>query len=93
MKNLYKKTTITAGIAAIIYLLLFLFFDKTIDLWVHNTIPNTWIFQLSTAISFSAKGAFIKLAIALCFILIIAIDPSIKNSGREIYSISVLVVL
>lgn len=79
MENLFKKTAIAAGIAAVIYLVLFFFFDRTIDLWVHNTCSNTWLFRLGTSISYSATGAFIKLAIAICLILIIVIDPGMKR--------------
>ena len=79
MKDLLKKTAITAGIAALIYLVLFFFFDRTIDLWVHNTCSNTWVFQTGTYISYLTNGAFIKLALALCFILILTIDPGLKR--------------
>jgi len=79
MENLFKKTAIAAGITAVIYLVLFFFFDRAIGLWVHNTCSNTWLFRLGTSISYSATGALIKLAIAFCFILIIAIDSGIKR--------------
>lgn len=78
MEELVKKTAITAGITVIIYLVLFFFFDRAIDLWVHNYCSKTWLFALGTYISFLAKGDFVKLAIAFCFILIIVCDPCIK---------------
>ena len=79
MENLLKKTVIAAGITAVIYLVLFFFFDRTIDLWVYNTCSDTWIFRLATFISYVATGTFIKLAIAICLILIIVIDPGMKK--------------
>jgi membrane-associated phospholipid phosphatase len=74
MEGLLKKTAITAGITAIIYLVLFYFVDKPIDIWVHNHLAKTFIFQLGTYNSLLAKGAIIKLAIAICFVLIIILD-------------------
>ncbi len=79
MKYLVKKTVISAAAAAAIYLVLFFFLDRTIDLWVYSTFSNTWVFRLGTAISYSATGAFIKLAIALCLLLIVVVDPGIKK--------------
>lgn len=78
MEELVKKTAITAGITVIIYLVLFFFLDRAIDLWVHNCCSKTWLFALGTYISFLAKGDFVKLALAFCFILIIVCDPCIK---------------
>jgi membrane-associated phospholipid phosphatase len=78
MEGLAKKTAITAGITAIIYLVLFYFFDRAIDLWVHYNYSKTWIFQLGTYISLLGQGRTIKLILALCFILIIICDQRIK---------------
>ncbi len=79
MEDLFKKTVVTAGITAIIYLIMFTFFDKSIDLLVHNKYSNTWLFQSGTYISYLAKGVYIKLGLALCFILILICDPGIKR--------------
>lgn len=79
MENLYKKTAITAGVKAIIYLILFVFIDKTIDLWIHNNWSNTLVSQLGIYISYLAKGEFIKLGLAACFIFIVVRDPLLNN--------------
>ena len=79
MEDLFKKTAITAGIAAILYLILFAFFDRPIDLWVHNNYANTWVFQVGTFISSLARGVYIRLGLALCFIFILISDPEIKR--------------
>lgn len=79
MENLFKKTLIAAGIAVIIYLVLFFFFDKTIDLWIDDMFSNTWLSRLGTFISYAATGTFIKLVIAICLIMIVAIDPGMKK--------------
>jgi membrane-associated phospholipid phosphatase len=79
MEDLFKKTAIFAGIAAIIYLILFYFGDRAIDLWIHNNYSNTWLPQLGAYISDLATGAFIKLGLAICFVLIIIIDPGLRK--------------
>ena len=72
MINLTKKTGIFAITTAIIYLILFVFFDRSIELWVHQHLSSTSIFISSQYMSCLAKGSFIKLGIALCFILVAA---------------------
>jgi membrane-associated phospholipid phosphatase len=79
MFGLLKKTLITAGIAGIIYVILFLCFDKAIDLWIHNNYANSRLQQVGTYISYLAYGNFIKLGLAFCFILIFIIDPYLKK--------------
>ena len=79
MQDLLKRTTITAGISVIIYLVLFFFFDRDIVIWIHNNHSNTWVFQLGTYISYLAKGSFVKLGIAFCFILIFTCDSGLEK--------------
>jgi membrane-associated phospholipid phosphatase len=79
MENLFKKTAITAGITGIIYLLCFVFFDRAVDLWLHNNYSNTWLTQSCTYISYLAKSEFVALALAVGFILIIIIDPALTR--------------
>jgi membrane-associated phospholipid phosphatase len=83
MDDLFKKTAITAAIVAMIYLAMFFFFDRAVDLWVHNNYSNTWLFQLGTYISYLAKGELFLIAIAICFILIIISYPNIKRRGTR----------
>jgi membrane-associated phospholipid phosphatase len=79
MENLYKKTVISAAAVGIIYLTLFLCFDRAIDLWVHNNCSNTWVHQYGTYISYLAKGDFFALGIALGFILLFCSDPCMQR--------------
>jgi len=79
MDDLLKKTVIAAGITSIIYMVLFLFFDRLIDLWIHNNCSNSRLSQVGTYISYLANGDFIKLGLAVCFILIIIIDPNLTK--------------
>lgn len=83
MQRLYKKTVIATAITAIIYLILYFFFDKDIDLWIRHNCSNTWLFNSGTFISLFAKSAPIKLGIALCFISMIISDPSMKRRSTK----------
>ncbi len=79
MEDLWKKTAVTAGITFIIYLILFFFVDRAIDLWVHNNCAHTWMPQWGAYISYLAQGDFIKLGIALGFIFIIVVDAGLEK--------------
>lgn len=79
MDDLFKKTAIAATIVAIIYVILFFFFDRAVDLWVHYNYSNTWLFKLGKYISYLAKGEFVDIAILICFLLVIIIDPGLKR--------------
>lgn len=79
MDDLLKKTLIAAIIVVIIYLALFLFFDRAIDLWVYDTCSDTGLVQWGTAVSTAATGEYIKLLIAGGLLLVIIIDPGLKR--------------
>lgn len=79
MDKLLRKTMIAAITGLVLYLVLFFFLDRTIDLWVYKTCADTWVFTLSGAISCLATGEYIKLALAVCLILTIVIDPGMKR--------------
>ncbi len=83
MNGLNNKTAMYAAMAAIIYLALFFFFDRAIDVWVHNTLSSTWLFQVGKCLSALATGSYIKLGIAFCFILILVFDSGIKRQGTR----------
>jgi len=79
MANLYKKTAICAAITAAFYLVLFFFFDKSIGLWINANWPGTWITDWGNHISNLADGSYIRLGIALCFIIILICDAGLKR--------------
>ena len=83
MENLFKKTAFAAGITLVIYLLLFFWVDRAVDLWVHDNWAGTGVFQAGTNISYLAQGAFVKLGLCLGFILIIIIDPGLKRTATR----------
>jgi membrane-associated phospholipid phosphatase len=79
MEDLSKKTAIFAVIAIIIYLILYYFCDRAIDLWIHHNYSNSWLSQGGIYVSDLAYGVFIKIGLAICFVLIIIIDPDLKK--------------
>lgn len=79
MADLYKKTAICAAITAAIYLVLFFFFDKPINLWINDNWSGTWITDWGNNISNLANGSFVRLGIALCFIIILIYDAGLKR--------------
>ena len=84
MEGLLKKTAVSAVIAAISYLALFVFFDRAVDLWIHNNCSKTWLPHLGNCISYLANGSFVSLGIALCFILILISDSGVKRRGTKV---------
>lgn len=87
MENLSKKTAIAAGITAGIYLILFFFCDRGVDLWIHDNWAHTWVPRVGAYISYLARGNFINLLIAAGFIFVIIIDPGLKKkwSGHLLF--------
>jgi membrane-associated phospholipid phosphatase len=79
MQVLLKKTLILAGITAIFYVLLFLFVDKAIDIWVHHNYAHGKIHQYGSYISELTNGVYIKFGLALGFIFIIIYDPGLEK--------------
>lgn len=85
MEDLGKKTAVAAGITFIVYLLLFFFVDRAVDLWVHQHWAHTRVFTAGTYISYLAKGSFVELGLAAGFILILVADPRLqKNWSRKL---------
>jgi membrane-associated phospholipid phosphatase len=79
MEDLLKKTAVAAGITFILYLILFIFVDRAVDLWIHHNCADTWVPRVGAYISYLAQGSFIKLGLAAGFILSIISDPGLKK--------------
>lgn len=79
MNNLVKKTAVAAVITLVVYLVLFLFFDRIVDTWLYTNCRETWVYDAGTYLSLLADGSFVRLVIALCFILVLICDPGIKH--------------
>lgn len=79
MENLLKKTEVAAAITFGIYVILFFWVDRAVDLWVHHHWAQTWVPRGGSYISLLGRGDFIKLGIALGFILILAADAGLEK--------------
>ena len=79
MEDLWRKTAVAGGITFVIYLVLFAFVDRGVDLWVHNNWAQTWAPGGGAYISLLGRGSFIKLGLALGFILILAADAGLEK--------------
>jgi len=75
MAKLRRNTLLFAGITAAVYLVLFLFVDAPIDMWVRDSCSGTFIEELATVFSYMGDGSIIRLGLALGFLLIVAVDP------------------
>jgi len=84
METLAKKTAIYGLIGFSLYLLLFFFLDRSISLWAYNNLSSSWLFDAGTFFSYLADGSFIRISLALCFILILIFDPTIKHHWTRI---------
>ena len=79
MDNLAKKTALYGLIGFILYMILFFLLDRTISLFVNNNLATSWVFDAGTYFSYLADGSFVRITLALCFILILICDPYIKK--------------
>jgi membrane-associated phospholipid phosphatase len=79
MQDLLRKTLVLAGITAILYLLLFFFLDKRIDIWVHHNYASGKVHQYGSYVSDLATGAYVKLGLTLGFLFIIIYDPGLEK--------------
>ena len=79
MAGLYTKTAICAAITGVVYLVLFFFFDKPIALWINDNWSGTWVIYWGNHISNLANGSYVRLGLALCFILILICDSGLKR--------------
>ena len=82
-ENLWQKTTVAAGITLAVYLALFFWVDRAVDLWVHQHWAATWVFQAGTYISYAAKGSYFRLGLALGFVLILIVDPGLNRGWTK----------
>jgi membrane-associated phospholipid phosphatase len=73
MEHLYKKTVIATGITAVIYLVLYFFFDKAIDLWIQHNCSNTLCFILIIISDPSMKRRSTRYVLYICTSASIAI--------------------
>ena len=83
MENLARKTAVAAGLTLIVYVILFFFVDRAVDLWIHNNCADTWVPRWGEYISSLAKGRITGLLLTAGFILVIAADPELKKGWTK----------
>jgi membrane-associated phospholipid phosphatase len=88
MDKLPKTTLISFVVCAFLYLLLFLFLDRPVDLWVHNNCSGTQIEALGTFISYWGYGSALEILLAVGFI--VGVTGLVLDDGKEKYWISCL---
>lgn len=79
MNDLRRKTLIFAAGTVFVYVLLFLFVDRSVDIWVLNNCSGTLISRIGTIFSYLGDGSFIRLGLALSFLLILVADPDTRK--------------
>ena len=79
MNDLRRKTLIYAAGTLLVYILLFLFVDRSVDIWVLNTCSHTWLSDLGTFFSWFGDGSIIRLGLALGFLLIVALNSDTRK--------------
>ncbi|HPQ67087.1 MAG TPA: hypothetical protein PLI51_10210, partial [bacterium] len=79
-KALTGATVLAAAGAAVLYLLLFWFCDRPVDLWVRAHWAGTWVFSAGTLVSELATGEYLRLGAAAGFIAVAVFDPGLKRS-------------
>jgi len=78
MGSLYKTTYQSAALAFTLYVLLFLFVDRPVSMWLHACCADNQVHQAGVFFSTLAYGAYVSLALALAVVAVLAADP-----GRE----------
>ena len=79
MNDLRRKTLIYAAGTLLVYILLFLFVDRWVDTWILNNCSQTWLSELGTFFSYLGNGSAIRLGLALCFLLIVALNSDTRK--------------
>ncbi len=80
MNMILKKTLFWFVVCLILYVILFLFVDRPVDLWVHS-LRDTWVFGLGSFLSMFAKSRQTLTASVLC-LFIVAVHDSLKGRSK-----------
>ena len=80
MKDL-GRNTLRLGVGMIVvYVILFLFVDGPVDTWIRDSFSGTAVVDVGEVFSTLAQGEFIRLGLALGFILVLVVDPDTERS-------------
>ena len=83
MKKSLKSFLIITFVMAVLYIILFIFFDKSIDLWMHENLSGTLIATIGKYLSFLANPHYNMLVMFFCFVYIFVVDPSIEKASTK----------
>ena len=61
MDKLQKKTLLFGLAGLVVYILFFVYVDRSVDTWIHKNWADAWIHTAGTYISFLANGPFFKI--------------------------------
>ncbi|MEN8208942.1 MAG: phosphatase PAP2 family protein [Candidatus Fermentibacteria bacterium] len=79
MRDLRRKTFIYAAGTLLVYILLFLFADRSVDTWIRSNCAHTWLSELGRFFSYFGDGSAIRLGVALSFLLIVALNSDTRK--------------
>ncbi|WP_294951124.1 phosphatase PAP2 family protein [Sulfurovum sp.] len=88
MRSTRVKIICTILMTVVLYVILFVFFDRSIDLWIHHNIPGTKMELIGKQISVLASSLYVSLALLCAFAYIVIADPGIrKQSTKKLFFI------
>ena len=79
-RSLYKTTYQWAALAFMIYVVMFLFIDRPVDIWLHACCADNLVKQIGEFFSALAGSTYIRPALALAFIAVLVSDPGRKRT-------------
>lgn len=83
MKSVKERVLFTTIVTVVLYLILFLFFDKSIDLWMLHNLSGTTVESVGRQISLLASSSCVNLALLCGFGYIIIADPGIRKKSTK----------
>ncbi|WP_158298177.1 phosphatase PAP2 family protein [Sulfurovum sp. NBC37-1] len=92
MKSIREKIIFVTLATAALYVILFLFFDRNIDLWMYHNMPGTAAESIGKQISVLASSLYVNIALLCAFGYIVIFDPGIrKKSTKKLFYIIITV--
>ena len=83
MNKIRERILLVTLVTVVIYVILFVFFDRSIDLWMHHNMPGTTIESIGKQISVLASSLYVNIALLCAFGYIVIVDPGIKKKSTK----------
>ncbi len=88
MKKRKEQILLAVLVTTVLYVILFVFFDRRIDVWMHHHVPGTVMEEIGKQISKCASSLYVSLALLCAFAYIVIADPGIrKQSTKKLFFI------